>query len=319
MADELDPRARALLAAYRRDAGPSPAATERLLASVRRSAAATEEARVVPLRPRRVSRQWVGVAVVGLVAAALALAFKLSPRRLDADAGAARSAAAHQAAEETAGGSVTPRTPRGAAGPAASTDVAPAPVTEVPALQRPTATPHESAAPAARAGDGAGGTSRGATAGDANRGMSGAGAANVGRPATGANVGTSGGAPADGEAHPNVGTAGPTSPGATGSAGGANAGTAASDRGDGLAQELAIVRSVNDALAGGSAEQALARLDDYHRRFPDGALREEAAALRAVALCAAGRTDGATTAAAFLRAHPGSLSAERVRRACGVR
>ncbi|WAS90609.1 hypothetical protein [Nannocystis punicea] len=315
MADELDPRARALLAAYRRDAGPSPAATERLLASVRRSATAAEEARVVPLRPRRVSRQWLGVAVVGLVAAALALAFKLSPRRLDADVDAARSAAAHQAAEGASDGSVTPRAPRGAGEPATSTDGAPAPETEVPALQRPTATTHESEAPAARASEAPGGTSRG----DGSRGPSGSGVANGGRPTTGANAGTAGGAPANGETHTNVGTAGPTNSGASGSAGDANAGTAASDRGDGLAQELAIVRAVNDALAGGSEALALARLDDYHRRFPDGALREEAAALRAVALCAAGRADGATTAAAFLRAHPGSLSAERVRRACGVR
>ncbi|PCC74116.1 hypothetical protein SAMN02745121_08501 [Nannocystis exedens] len=372
MADELDPRARALLAAYRRDAGPSPAATERLLAAVRRSAAAAEEAQVVPLRRRGASRQWVGVAVVGLVAAALAIAFRLSPRRLDADAEAARSAAALQSAEDAASGAVTTRGRRGSA----TTDEAtpePAADTEPP-LQRPGAsdgidgaTPTAGAAspdpsqardagPQGRGPASAGGATievgpanaspgrgpaHGETAGDgpANAGTHGAGGANGasardagGGPTSGGIAGAANGANAGG---------GPKHAGTTGAANGpsardaeraggarTNAGTAGADMaptspasaaGDALAQELAIVRAVNDALAGGSAEQALARLDDYQRRFPGGALREEAAALRAVALCAAGRTEGATEAAAFLRAHPGSLSAERVRRACGVR
>lgn len=305
MADELDPRARALLAAYRRDAGPSPAATERLLASVRRSAAA--EARVVPLRPRSSSRSWLGVAVVGLVAAALALAFKLSPRRLDADADAARSAAALQSADEAASTSVTSRVRQGAGG--APIDVVPEQAADAgPPLQRP------------GANDGGDGAT--ATAGDANRGASRtparpAGAQGRGPGATantpsargpGGTAGAANGASADtGGAATNAGAA---APGPTNAAGGS---------GDALAEELAIVRAVNDALAGGSPEQALARLDDYHRRFPAGALREEAAALRAVALCAGGRADGARAAAAFLHAHPGSLSAERVRRSCDVR
>lgn len=305
MADELDPRARALLAAYRRDAGPSSAATERLLASVRRSAAATADARVVPLRPRSSSRPWLGVAVVGLVAAALALAFKLSPRRLDADADAARSAAALQSADEAASTSVTSRLRQrggpatGAAGPEQAAD-------SEPPQQRPGAN-----------GEADGAT---ATAGDANRGASKAPAKPAGAQGRGAGAaanaasargpgGTTGAAndasaEKAGAAATNVGTPAPTD-----AAGG----------GDALAEELAIVRAVNDSLAGGGAEQALARLDDYHRRFPAGALREEAAALRAVALCAAGREGGASAAATFLQAHPGSLSAERVRRSCGVR
>ncbi|MCY1064479.1 hypothetical protein OV090_06890 [Nannocystis sp. RBIL2] len=300
MADELDPRARALLAAYRRDAGPSSAATERLLASVRRSAAAAEEARVVPLRPRSSSRQWLGVAVVGLVAAALALAFKLSPRRLDADADAARSAAALQSADEAASTSVTSRVRQG--GGSATIDVVPEQAADTePPLQRP----------------GANDEADGATASsDANRGaaMISTPAKPQGRGPGAATARGSAGTPAAangasvdkaGAAATNADTPGPTN--ATGGGG------------DALAEELAIVRAVNDSLAGGSAEQALARLDDYHRRFPAGALREEAAALRAVALCAAGRADGASAAEAFLRAHPGSLSAERVRRSCGVR
>lgn len=305
MADELDPRARALLAAYRRDAGPSSAATERLLASVRRSAAAPEDARVVPLRPRSSSRQWVGVAVVGLVAAALAIAFKLSPRRLDADADAAGSAAALQAADETASTSVTPRVRH--AGGSATVEVVPEQAADTePSLQRP------------GANDEAHGVT--ATSGDAHRGAS-------MMPAPTKPQGRGPGAPANAaSARGPAGTTGAANGASMEKTGAAatNAGTvappnAAGGSGDALAEELAIVRAVNDSLAGGSAEQALARLDDYHRRFPAGALREEAAALRAVALCAAGRADGASAAEAFLRAHPGSLSAERVRRSCGVR
>lgn len=301
MADELDPRARALLAAYRRDAGPSSVATERLLASVRRSAAAAEEVRVVPLRPRSSSRQWLGVAVVGLVAAALALAFRLSPRRLDADVDAARSAAALQSADEAASTSVTPRVRHGAG--SATLDVAPEQAADAePPLQRPGADDE--------------GESAAATAGDANRGTSTTPtpakppARGAGAPANAAS--TRGPAAANGDGVDEAGAAATNAdtPGAT---------NAASGSGDALAEELAIVRAVNDSLAGGAAEPALARLDDYHRRFPAGALREEAAALRAVALCAAGREDGASAAAAFLRAHPGSLSAERVRRSCDVR
>ncbi|WP_434426222.1 hypothetical protein [Nannocystis pusilla] len=305
MADELDPRARALLAAYRRDAGPSSAATERLLASVRRSAAAAEEARVVPLRPRSSSRQWVGVAVVGLVAAALAIAFKLSPRRLDADAAAARSAAALQSADEAASTSVTPRA-RQSGGPATMDAAVPEQVADTePPLQRPGANDEADNA---------------TTSGDANRGAAPAPAKPQNR-GSGATANTA-------SARGPAGTPGAANGASVDKAGAAaaNAGTATSGLsnaagggGDALAEELAIVRAVNDSLAGGGAEQALVRLDDYHRRFPAGALREEASALRAVALCAAGRADGASAAEAFLRAHPGSLSAERVRRSCGVR
>ena len=163
MADELDPRARALLAAYRGEAGPSAAATERLLASVRRSAAAAEEAPVVPLRRRGPSRQWVGVAVVGLVAAAVVLAVKLSPRRLDADAGTAGSAAALHAAGETTGEAVRSRPRRAAATGTTTASVVAEPEPEPP-LQRPTSPSRES--PRSRdGGDGRGASAdNGATA-----------------------------------------------------------------------------------------------------------------------------------------------------------
>ncbi|MDC0672837.1 hypothetical protein [Nannocystis radixulma] len=285
MADELDPQARELLAAYRRDAGPSPAATERLLAAVRRSAAATGEAQVLPLRRRIDSRHWVGVVVVGLVAAAVALAIKISPRRLDADAGTAGSAAALHAADESSGASVTPR--RGASAEATTTEATtasvapePAPPTEPP-LQRPTA--RESTGPQRRE----------PTVGQARESGT--------IPPSLAPVGDS--APGERQAAPANAPAGP-----------------GHAEGDALAHELAAMRAINDSLAAGATAQALARIDEYEGRFPAGALREEAAALRAVALCAGGRErEGAAAAAEFLRAHPGSLSAERVRKACGAR
>ena len=279
MADELDPRARALLAAYRSEGGPSPAATERLLASVRRSAAETGEAQVLPLRRRSHSRQWIGVAVVGLVAAAVALAVKLSPRRLDADAGTAGSAAALHAGGEAPGESVTSRPRRSASGETTTASAEPTPEPESePPLQRPASPSRESPAPRIR--DGAAGDARGASAD------------NDAAPATSATPASA----APGEAPAGVGP---------------------EPAGDALARELAVMRAINDALAAGAPEQALTRIDEYLQRFPAGALGEEAAALRAVALCAAGRA-GAAAAEAFLRAHPGSLSAERVRRACAA-
>ena len=72
--DDLDSTARELLAAYRGHAGPSPEAAQRLLAAIRRSAAAPVEARsrVVP------NRRWTGLAVAGLLAAAVVAALRMT-------------------------------------------------------------------------------------------------------------------------------------------------------------------------------------------------------------------------------------------------
>lgn len=83
---------------------------------------------------------------------------------------------------------------------------------------------------------------------------------------------------------------------------------------DALAGELAFVREVHALLAAGDPTRALARVDEYPRLHEAGLLREEVAALRVIAGCAL-RRDG-EAAAAFERAHPRSLFAERVRRAC---
>ncbi|MDC0723607.1 hypothetical protein [Nannocystis bainbridge] len=341
MVDELDARARALLTAYRRDAGPSSAATERLLASVRRSAAGAPEAQVLPLR-RRVSPQWVGVAIVGLVAAAVALAIQVAPRRLDAEAEAARSAAALQGAEATTSESVTTRRAGGRAplrgagaedsdGGAADANAGGAGVAgNVGSAGTADA---ESAGVARNVGSAvaAGDVGNAGNADSAGTVVNVGSIGNVGRAGAAVNVGSVGRSASDGaagraSAEGSPAPANPKSGAASGrrrdesvATGDPHGGAAEVAGADGLAQELALVRAVNDALAGGSPEQALTRLADYQQRFPGGALREEAAALRAVALCAAGREDGAAAATAFLGAHPGSLSAERVRRACGVR
>lgn len=83
---------------------------------------------------------------------------------------------------------------------------------------------------------------------------------------------------------------------------------------DPLTGELAFVREVHALLAAGDPARALARVDEYPRRHEAGLLREEVAALRVIAGCGLRRDSEA--AAAFERAHPRSLFAGRVRRAC---
>lgn len=86
-----------------------------------------------------------------------------------------------------------------------------------------------------------------------------------------------------------------------------------------LAAENRLLAQARAALIEGEPSRALGRLDEHARRFPDGVLSEERQALRAVALCEAGReAEGDAAARAFLRAHPQAALAERVRSACQV-
>lgn len=92
---------------------------------------------------------------------------------------------------------------------------------------------------------------------------------------------------------------------------------AAVEEAGGLAAEAEALARAQAALQGGRAAEALVELAGYARRFPQGALREEHDALRAIALCTAGRTrEGRGEAQVFLQAHSGSALAERVRGAC---
>jgi outer membrane protein assembly factor BamD (BamD/ComL family) len=71
-------------------------------------------------------------------------------------------------------------------------------------------------------------------------------------------------------------------------------------------------------LARGDGEGALARLDAYSRGYPRGRLELEAEVLRIDALDQSGRTNLARERAeAFLRRHPRSVLAARVRARLG--
>jgi hypothetical protein len=84
-----------------------------------------------------------------------------------------------------------------------------------------------------------------------------------------------------------------------------------------LAAEAALLQGAQTALASGAPAAALLQLEQHAREFPAGVLAQEREALRVVALCAAGRErEGRAEAATFLRAHAGSVLAERVRGAC---
>jgi len=85
---------------------------------------------------------------------------------------------------------------------------------------------------------------------------------------------------------------------------------------DPLRAELRLIDDARAALDRGDPAAALKAVASHRRRFPDGALVPEARALRAIALCEAGRMDeGRTEAAALLRAG-GSPYDVRLRDAC---
>jgi hypothetical protein len=82
-----------------------------------------------------------------------------------------------------------------------------------------------------------------------------------------------------------------------------------------LRAELSLLSRVQAALQRGDANEALRLLDEH--RTSDRQLYAERAAARVFALCAAGKTDAARSAAsAFAREHPNSLQTSAVARAC---
>ncbi|HEX8791820.1 MAG TPA: tetratricopeptide repeat protein [Polyangiaceae bacterium] len=85
-----------------------------------------------------------------------------------------------------------------------------------------------------------------------------------------------------------------------------------------LDAEADLLRRADVARKGGDAAGALALLEQHRARYPNGILVEEREAERIVVLCALGRTDEARAAAGrFLRDHPRSPQAARVRASCG--
>lgn len=81
-----------------------------------------------------------------------------------------------------------------------------------------------------------------------------------------------------------------------------------------LAAELGSLDAARAKLGAGDASGALAQLDDYSRSYPRGCLVLEAEVLRIDALAKSGQKDAAKKRAeAFLRRHPNSVLASRVR------
>ena len=81
-----------------------------------------------------------------------------------------------------------------------------------------------------------------------------------------------------------------------------------------LTHELAALDAARAKLADGDARSALALLDIYGQSFPHGRLALEAEVLRIDALAKSGQREAARQhASAFLRRHPTSVLASRVR------
>jgi len=81
-----------------------------------------------------------------------------------------------------------------------------------------------------------------------------------------------------------------------------------------LTEELGALDHARLSLASGDARRALEELEAYDRRYPQGRLQIEAEVLRIDALAKVGRKDVARQRAeAFLRHHPNSVLATRVR------
>lgn len=86
---------------------------------------------------------------------------------------------------------------------------------------------------------------------------------------------------------------------------------------DDTAEELPLVRSMQQALRAGNAPGALALADEHSRRFPRGTLVEEREGVRAVAQCqTAAASARAGISEAFLRRFAASPYAARVKAAC---
>jgi hypothetical protein len=91
---------------------------------------------------------------------------------------------------------------------------------------------------------------------------------------------------------------------------------AAPPLGDSLREETALLAGANAALRAGDLPRGLALLDDYDRRFPGGALREETAATRIIARCQTGDAAASPAAHRFMEQHPRSPLSPRLRSSC---
>jgi len=86
-----------------------------------------------------------------------------------------------------------------------------------------------------------------------------------------------------------------------------------------LTAELAALDAARSSLSHSDPSSALSALDGYARNFPRGRLKLEAEVLRIGALSKSGQTEAARKRAqAFLRLHPDSVLASRVRSYAGL-
>lgn len=80
-----------------------------------------------------------------------------------------------------------------------------------------------------------------------------------------------------------------------------------------------MIERARKALLRHAPADAIKALREHASTFPKGAMAQERRALLAIATCESqGRDAGQTRASSFLRDHPSSSLAERVRSACGV-
>ncbi len=88
---------------------------------------------------------------------------------------------------------------------------------------------------------------------------------------------------------------------------------------DAVRAEAALVERARKALDDGATDDVIALSSEHTRRFPGGVLAVEVGALRALALCTAGKSaQGRGEAQVFLREHPRAPYRDRIRRACGL-
>ncbi|MGC4090005.1 MAG: hypothetical protein QM756_19375 [Polyangiaceae bacterium] len=88
---------------------------------------------------------------------------------------------------------------------------------------------------------------------------------------------------------------------------------------DRLAEEVAILSKATSELHAGRAANALKKLDEHRRKFPNGLLAQERAAARVQALCALGRSAEARPELERLaRVAPQSPNTLRAKQVCGA-
>jgi len=87
---------------------------------------------------------------------------------------------------------------------------------------------------------------------------------------------------------------------------------------DELAAEAEIIAQAEAALAGGDPERALALARTHAQRHPTGQLALEGEAIRVAAACVAKHEGARDSADRFLRRHPRSPAATKVRARCGA-